>query len=85
MQSPTSPYFQKVSSFPDIWGISSQTGFSYACEHLDEDGSNDIFVGKTMPNIIHCKIQSRHVSSKSYYLWIQFDTEDEDDPIKFWY
>ena len=50
-----------------------------------KDGGYDIFVGKTMPNIIQGKIQSRHVSSKSYYLWIQFDTEDEDDPIKFWY
>ena len=59
--------------------------FSYACEHLDEDGGYDIFVGKTMPNIIQGKLQFRHVSSKSYYLWIQFHTEDEDDPIKFWY
>lgn len=59
--------------------------FSYTLEHLDEDGGYDIFVGKTMPNIIQGKIQSRHVSSKSYYLWVQFDSEDELDPIKFWY
>ena len=38
-----------------------------------------------LPNIIQGKIQSIHVSSKSYYLWIQFDTEDENEPIKFWY
>ena len=35
--------------------------FSFACEHLDEDGGYDIFVGKTMPNIIKGEIQSRHV------------------------
>lgn len=38
-----------------------------------------------MPNIIQGKIQSRHVSSKSYYLWVQFDSKDELDPIKIWY
>ena len=29
--------------------------FSFACEHLDEDGGYDIFVGKTMPNIFRVK------------------------------
>lgn len=55
--------------------------FSYMLEHLDEDGGYDIFVGKTTPNIIQGKKQSRHESSKSYYLWVQFDSKDELDPI----
>lgn len=43
------------------------------------------FLGKTMPKSIQGKIQFRHVSSKSYYMWVQFDSEDELDPMKFWY
>ncbi|XP_062613816.1 uncharacterized protein LOC134275563 [Saccostrea cucullata] len=58
---------------------------SYSREHLDEEGGYEIFVTKTMSNILQAKIQSRHVSSKSYYLWIQFDASDEEDPIKYWY
>jgi hypothetical protein len=31
------------------------------------------------------QIKSRNVSSKSYYLWVQFDAPDQDHPIKYWY
>lgn len=34
-------------------------------------GTYAIFVGKNMPDIIQAKIQSRHVTSKSCYLWLQ--------------
>lgn len=53
--------------------------------HIDKYGSYNIFVGKNMPDIIQAKIQSSHVSSKSYYLWIHFDVLDKKDPIKVWY
>lgn len=59
--------------------------FSYVCEHFDEEGGYGIFVGKAVPKIIQRKKQSRHLSSQSYFLWIKFDAEDEDDLIKFWY
>lgn len=47
------------------WYQIKQTWTFRTLEYLDEDGG-DIFVGKTMPNIIQVRIQSIHVSSKSY-------------------
>ena len=57
----------------------------YAGEHVDEDGSYDIFVSSDDTNILQAKIQSRHVTSKQYYMWIQYNLEDETDPIVSWY
>lgn len=45
--------------------------FSYKLENLDDGG----MIGKTMPIIIQGKNPSRHVYSKSYYLWVQFDSK----------
>ena len=57
----------------------------YSMEHIDSDGGYEINVGKDSQNIIQAKIQSRHISSKSYYLWIQYECADGDDPVKYWY
>ena len=51
---------------------------SYSSEH--GDGGYEIIVGKNNSDILQAKIQSRHVSSKSYYLWIQYDSADTEDP-----
>lgn len=40
---------------------------------------------KNNSDILQAKIQSRHVSSKSYYLWIQYDSADTEDPVTLWY
>ncbi|XP_065923262.1 uncharacterized protein [Magallana gigas] len=52
---------------------------SYAAEHF-QDGSN-ILIHKEDPNLLRIKIQSRHVSAKSYLLWIRFD----ESSITGWY
>ena len=58
---------------------------SYSREDINEKGGYEIYVSQTSPDIIQVKIQSRHVSSKMYYLWIQYDGKDKEDPIKYWY
>lgn len=45
----------------------------YTKEHMQNDGGYDIMVHKQEPGIIMAKIQSRHVSSKIYKMWIEFD------------
>ena len=49
---------------------------SYWREHINEDWGYEIYVSQSSPDIIQGKIQSRHVSSKMYYLWIQYDRKD---------
>ncbi|XP_062596569.1 uncharacterized protein LOC134258027 [Saccostrea cucullata] len=51
----------------------------YAKEHLDGDCS--IQVHREEPGLLRVKLQSRHVSARSYLLWIQFDAGN----IKAWY
>lgn len=58
---------------------------SYSSEHVSDDGGYEIFVGKNNPDILQAKIQSRHVSSKSYNIWIRYDSADTGDPVKYWY
>ena len=60
---------------------------SYSREHTLEKGGYEKYVSQTSPDIIQGKIQSRHVSSKMHYLWIQYDGNDKEDPtcIKYWY
>lgn len=44
---------------------------TYVQEHTI-DGNFDIFVHSEYENLIRVKIQSRHVSSRQYLLWIEF-------------
>lgn len=44
---------------------------SYIQEHIDEEA--DIFVHREDPGLIQLKLQSRHISSRKYTLWIQFN------------
>lgn len=44
---------------------------SYIQEHIE--GEADIFVHREDPGLIQVKLQSRHVSSRKYSLWIQFN------------
>ena len=60
----------------DRW---KQFGSSYIQEHID--GESDILVHKEDPGLIRVKIQSRHISSKQYILWIKFS----ESAITAWY
>lgn len=44
---------------------------SYAQEHLE--GNCQIHVHKEEPGLVRVRLQSRHVSSWSYQLWIRYD------------
>lgn len=52
---------------------------SYAQEHIEGDCS--IQVHREEPGLLRVKLQSRHVSSRSYLLWIQFGEGE----VKAWY
>ncbi|XP_056011994.1 uncharacterized protein LOC125671681 [Ostrea edulis] len=52
---------------------------SYAQEHVEGDCS--IQVHREDPGLLRIKLQSRHVSSRTYLLWIQYDIGE----IKAWY
>lgn len=54
---------------------------SYSVEHLNTDGSDEMFVNKQDEGLLMGKIQSRHVSSRSHKLWIEYD----DVMVKGWY
>jgi hypothetical protein len=46
---------------------------SYSVEHLNTDSSYEMFVNKQDEGLLMGKIQSRHVSSRSHKLWIEYD------------
>lgn len=46
---------------------------SYVQEHFNENSEFEVMVNQLDPHLICAKLQSRHVSSKSYLLWIMFD------------
>ncbi|XP_021351029.1 uncharacterized protein LOC110454009 isoform X2 [Mizuhopecten yessoensis] len=46
---------------------------AYTQEHMSESGGYEVSVCKVDANLISAKIQSRHISSKAYQLWVFFD------------
>ncbi|XP_033729800.1 uncharacterized protein LOC117318996 [Pecten maximus] len=46
---------------------------SYTQEHLTDDGDYIIMANGDISNIVRVQIQSRHISSEKYMLWIQYD------------
>ncbi|XP_053378556.1 uncharacterized protein LOC123541039 [Mercenaria mercenaria] len=52
---------------------------SYIQEYID--GDSDIYVHKENANLIRVRIQSRHVSSRTYLLWLQFTASE----VTAWY
>lgn len=53
----------------------------YVREHLDEDGISEVFVCNINDNILCVKIQSRHISSKFYKVWVQYNAAN----VASWY
>lgn len=51
----------------------------YIQEHLD--GNSQIHVHREQRGLIHVRIQSRHISSKQYMLWLKYNTSE----IAAWY
>ena len=58
----------------------------YAHEHLQEDGLYKIEVHGQAQDLLRIWIQSRRISSKRCFLWIEYtDNENDIDLIKGWY
>ena len=58
----------------------------YTDEHLNKKGDYEVHVHNDVPDLLRAKIQSRHVSSKQYYCWIQCTTDPTNpDPVTGWY
>ncbi|CAF1548443.1 unnamed protein product, partial [Didymodactylos carnosus] len=54
---------------------------AYAKSYLDEHGSFEVEISPDTDNILRCRIQSRHHNSVEYQLGIEYDQEDDDNPI----
>lgn len=54
---------------------------SYATEHLNDNSEFEVLVYKQDDQLLCAKLQSRHVSSRSYHLWVQFD----EVTVQSWY
>lgn len=52
---------------------------SYIQEYME--GESDILVHKEQPGFIRVKLQSRHISSNKYMLWIQYT----ESAVTAWY
>lgn len=55
---------------------------NYADQHLKD---LNIKVNKTSNEYIRGKIQSRHTSSKTYFLWLKINLDIQHDPLVGWY
>ncbi len=82
---PTFPILTKE----DLYGITLgsyqlKQASHYTNEHLDENGDYLVEIHMDAPDLLRARIQSRHVGSKRYFLWIEYDPDD-DEPIKGWY
>ncbi|KAK3109143.1 hypothetical protein FSP39_023866 [Pinctada imbricata] len=58
---------------------------SYTKEHLDDYGDYSFDIHHLAEGMIRVRIQSRHISAKRYFLWIEFDFSDVNEPIKAYY
>lgn len=56
---------------------------SYTDEHTTEAGQYEIMIHKEEDGILKAQIKSRHSSSGSYYLWVEYGPGLK--PIKGWY
>ena len=57
----------------------------YIEEHTSEDGDYQIWVYQHSDDLIRGQIQSRHKSQTKYNVWIQYDQNDDTDPVKDYY
>ena len=57
----------------------------YIGEHLTDDGDYEIWVYQHSEDLIRGHIQSRHKSETKYNVWIRFDAQDTNDPVKDYY
>ena len=54
----------------------------YIADHLSEDGEYEISVNNHSEDLIRDQIHSTHKSQAMYYVRIQYDRQDLDNPIK---
>ena len=57
----------------------------YIGEHLTDDGDYEIWVYQHSEDLIRGQIQSRHKSKMKHNVWIRFDAQDTNDPVKDYY
>lgn len=57
----------------------------YIADHLTDDGDYDLWAFNLSPGLIRGQIRSRHKSQTKYNVWIEFDANDNDDPVKDYY
>ena len=57
----------------------------YIAEHQKNDGDYEIWVYQHDADLIRGQIHSRHRSQIKYNVWIQFDKNASDDPVKAYY
>ncbi|XP_069130365.1 uncharacterized protein [Argopecten irradians] len=53
----------------------------YTQEHMTEDGRFQIVLNEDFPGILRAQVQSRHTSSKRYWLWVEYSPA----VVKSWY
>jgi len=53
----------------------------YVDQHMDEEGGLAFYVHKSANDLIRARLQSRHIQSTKYFVWIKF----ENDQISGWY
>ena len=57
----------------------------YIEEHLTDDGDYEIWIYQHSDDLIRGQIKSRHKSQTKYNVWIRYDLEDKNDPVKDYY
>ena len=56
---------------------------SYTFQHLDSDDDYSVSVSNIFPGLLRAHLQSRHVSSMKYFVYVQYDGRSEGcDKIK---
>ena len=59
---------------------------SYTYEHINESGDYSVSVSNIIPGLLRAQLQSRHVSSKKYFVYVQYDNcLNGCNKIKAWY
>ena len=57
----------------------------YIEEHLTDDCDYEIWIYQHSDDLIRGQIKSRHKSQTKYNMWIRYDLEDRNDPVKDYY
>ena len=69
-----------------LWVYQLKQAKSYTFEHLDSKGDYNVSVASISNGLLRAQPQSRHVSSKKYVVYVQYENSSEGcDKIKEWF